>query len=236
MIKLLRIFFTGVVVSFLGALPLGTQNLAAMQIAISDGLQASLLFALGLVVADIAYIYITLLAMQWIQRQKKIFKALEWVTLIIVIALAAANFYAALHPTVQKNVVLSNPIPRFFLGLLLNGINPMQIPFWFGWSTVLLTKKIIAPKWKHYHLFAAGATVGMSVATLLFIFGGRIIADKISHNQDVVYFIIGAIFTITALIQSWKMWRKKDVEHQLEHPEEVTAGFEDTIDDLQQNK
>ncbi|HEY0040829.1 MAG TPA: LysE family transporter [Flavisolibacter sp.] len=236
MLKLLRIFFTGVVVSFLGALPLGTQNLAAMQIAISDGMQPALLFALGLVVADIVYIYITLLAMQWIQRQKKIFKALELVTLVIVIALAAANFYAALHPAVQKNIVLSNPIPRFLLGLILNGINPMQIPFWFGWSTVLLTKKIIKPQWNHYHLFASGATVGMMVATLLFIFGGRIIADKISNNQDVVYFIIGAIFSVTAIIQIWKMWRKKDVEHKLQHPEEITAGFENTIEDFNQNK
>lgn len=232
MLKLLRIFISGVFISFIGALPLGTQNLAAMQIAISDGLQPSLLFALGLVVADIFYIYITLLAMQWIQRQKKIFKALEWVTLLVVLALAAANFNAALHPTVQKNVVLSNPVPRFILGLVLNSINPMQIPFWFGWGTVLLTKKIIEPRWKHYHFFTAGATIGMSAATLLFIFGGRIIADKISNNQDVVYFIIGGIFTITALIQIQKMVKKKDAEHKMEHPEEITAGFEDTVEDI----
>jgi threonine/homoserine/homoserine lactone efflux protein len=234
MLKLLRIFITGVFISFLGALPLGTQNLAAMQIAISDGMQPALLFAGGLVIADIFYIYITLLAMHWIQRQKKIFKALEWVTLIIVIALAAANYYAALHPSVQKNVVLSNPVPRFILGLILNGINPMQIPFWFGWSTVLLTKKIIEPRWKHYHLFVGGATLGMSAATLLFIFGGRLIADKISNNQDIIYFIIGGIFTITAVIQIWKMIKKKDVEHQLAHPEEITAEHEETIEEINQ--
>lgn len=236
MLKLLRIVVTGIFISFLGALPLGTQNLAAMQIAISDGLQPALLFALGLVVADIVYIYITLLAMQWIQKHKTFFKALEWVTLVIVLALAAANFYAALHPGVQKNVVLSNSVPRFLLGLLLNGINPMQVPFWFGWSTVLFTKKIIQPRWKHYHLFSAGATVGMSAATLLFIFGGRLIADKISNNQDIVYFIIGGIFTITAIIQLWKMRKKKDVEHQLDHPEEITAKFEDTIEEINQTK
>jgi threonine/homoserine/homoserine lactone efflux protein len=236
MVKLLRILVSGIFISFLGALPLGTQNLAAMQIAISDGLQPALLFALGLVVADIIYIYITLLAMQWIQRQKKLFKALEWVTLVIVLALAASNFYAALHPAVQKNVMLSNPVPRFVLGLFLNGINPMQIPFWFGWSTVLFTKKILEPRWKHYHFFTVGATIGMSAATLLFIFGGRIIADKIQHNQDIVYFLIGAIFTITALIQIWKMAKKKDVEHQMKHPEEITANLEDTIEEINQTK
>ena len=145
MLKLLRIFFTGIFVSFLGALPLGTQNIAAMQIAISDGLQPAFIFSLGLIVADIFYIYVTLLAMQWIQKQKKLFKALEWITLIIVLALAVSNFYAATHPTVQKNVLLSNSVPRFILGLVLNGVNPMQIPFWFGWSTVLFSKKSCSP-------------------------------------------------------------------------------------------
>src|SRR6476620_5803837 len=229
MLKLLRIFVSGLFISFLGALPLGTQNLAAMQIAISDGLQPALLFGLGQVVADIFYIYITLLAMRWIQKQKKVFKALEWITLLIVLALAAANFYAALHPSVQKNVVLSNPVPRFILGLVLNGLNPMQIPFWFGWGTVLLTKKVIEPKWQHYHFFAAGATLGMSAATLLFIFGGRFIADKIQSNQDIVYYIIGGIFTITEAIQIWKMVKKKDVEHKMENPEEITSEYESTI-------
>jgi len=236
MLKLLRILFTGVFISFIGALPLGTQNLAAMQIAIIDGMQPAFLFAAGLVVADIFYIYVTLLAMQWIQKHKKFFKALEWVTLAIVVSLAAANFYAAVHPGEQKNVVLSNSVPRFVLGLLLNGINPMQIPFWFGWSTVLFTKKIIQPKWNHYHLFSTGATIGMSAATLLFIFGGRLIADKITNNQDIVYFIIGGIFAITALIQVGKMVKKKDVEHKLEHPEEITANFEDAVEDINQNK
>jgi threonine/homoserine/homoserine lactone efflux protein len=203
-----------------------------MQIAISDGLQPALVFAAGLVVADIFYIYITLLAMQWIQRQKKLFKALEWITLLIVIALAVANFRAGFQQAVHKNVLLSNDVPRFVLGIVLNGVNPLQIPFWFGWSTVLFTKKILLPRWKHYHVFCSGATIGMYTATLLFIFGGRLIADKINNNQDVVYFVIGGVFVITAFIQIWKMWKKKDVEHTMEHPEEITAQYEKTVDEI----
>lgn len=235
MLKLLRIFITGVFISFVGALPLGTQNLAAMQIAISDGLQPALIFSLGLVVADIFYIYVTLLAMQWIQKQKKLFRILEWVTLVIVVALAISNFYAASLPRVHKNVLLSNSVPRFVLGLFLNGVNPMQIPFWFGWSTVLFTKKILQPRWKHYNLFVTGATVGFSIAILIFIFGGRLIADKISNNQDIVYYIIGGIFSVTAIIQIWKMLKKKDVEHQMEHPEEIKVPFEETIIDINED-
>lgn len=225
MLKALRIFLTGIAIAFVGMLPLGTQNLAAMQIAISDGLQPAILFALGMVVPDVLYVYVTLLSMQWIQKQKKLFKALEWVTLAIVVALALANFYAALHPSVEKNVLLSNALPKFLLGVVINGVNPMQIPFWFGWSTILFTKKILEPRWRHYHIYAAGVAIGMFGGTAVFIFGGRLIADGISSNQNILYILVGIVFTITALLQVWKMRRNKTALHKLEHTEVITDSF-----------
>jgi len=44
--KLLRVFITGMFISFLGSLPLGTLNIAAMQISISDGVVPALKFSL----------------------------------------------------------------------------------------------------------------------------------------------------------------------------------------------
>jgi threonine/homoserine/homoserine lactone efflux protein len=232
MLNALRIFLTGIAIAFVGMLPLGTQNLAAMQIAISDGLQPAILFALGMVVPDVMYVYVTLLSMQWIQKQKKLFKALEWITLLIVVSLALANFYAALHPSVEKNVLLSNAMPKFLLGVVINGVNPMQIPFWFGWSTILFTKKILEPRWQHYHIYAAGVAIGMFAGTAVFIFGGRLMADKVSNNQNVLYILVGIVFTITALLQVWKMRKNKTTLHKLDHPEEITASFAPAKDEI----
>lgn len=225
MLNAIRIFFIGLFIAFVGMLPLGTQNIAAMQIAIDDGLQPAILFALGMLIPDVFYVLATLLAMQWIQKQKGLFKALEWITLLIVMALAVANFYAALQPTVHKNILLSNGLPKFFLGFLMNSVNPMQIPFWFGWSTVLLTKKLLRPRWKDYIIYATGVVIGTFGGTSVFIFGGRLIADKISRNQNILYIAVGIVFTITALLQIWKMRKKKDVANRLEHPEEITSTF-----------
>jgi threonine/homoserine/homoserine lactone efflux protein len=50
---LLKIFFTGMLVSFLGSLPLGTLNIAAMQISVSDGIYAAILFSVGSLTAEI---------------------------------------------------------------------------------------------------------------------------------------------------------------------------------------
>ena len=72
--KLLRIFWLGMMISFLGTLPLGTLNISAMQIAISDGSRPAVYFALGALLVEIIYVRISLVAMNWITGKKKIFR------------------------------------------------------------------------------------------------------------------------------------------------------------------
>lgn len=226
---LLRIFFTGMLVSFIGSLPLGTLNVAAMQISVSDGINQAILFSLGSLLIEVIYVRISLVAIDWIRKQERILKILEWVTLLIVIALAASSFYAALHPNTSKNVVLSSTLPKFALGLTMSALNPVQIPFWFGWSTVLFTKKVLLPKNSHYNFYIVGIGIGTFIGNCVFIFGGQLIVDKLNANQHILSWVIGGIFAITALIQFIRIFRKKDPAHQLQHPEEVTHGLEKKI-------
>lgn len=209
--QLVRVFFVGMMVSFLGSLPLGTLNIAAMQISITDGYSPALGFALGLLIVEIIYVRISLVAMDKIRKQEKVLRALEWLTLLIVVALAVSSFIAAYKNNAHaKNIILSNSMPRFVLGLFMSAINPVQIPFWFGWSTVLFTKKILLPRADNYNVYILGIGIGTFLATCIFIFGGKLIVEKLNTNQNTLHWIIGCIFTLTAIIQVYKMWRKKD--------------------------
>ena len=219
--KLLRILITGLFISFLGTLPLGTLNIAAMQIAVTDGIRPSLYFACGVLLVEIVYVRMSLVAMDWVRKQQRLFRILEWITLFIIVALAVASFVAAADPGVKKNVILSNTMHRFLLGLMMSAINPMQIPFWFGWSTVLFTKKVLLPKNSHYNFYILGIGLGTFTGMCLFIFGGRFLVDSLNAHQKMLNWVIGGIFALTALIQLWRMLRKKDVVHQIDHPEEM---------------
>ena len=212
MSQYIRIFFVGMMVSFIGSLPLGTLNIAAMQISISDGYIAALWFAVGMLLVEIIYVRLSLVAMDKIRKQTKVLKAMEWITLIIIIALAVFSFIAATKGGGKtKNILLSNGMPRFFLGIIMSAINPVQIPFWFGWSTVLFAKKILLPRNDHYNVYIVGIGLGTFLGTCIFIFGGLLIVNKLNANQNMLNYIIGSIFSITALIQMWKMWKKKGV-------------------------
>jgi threonine/homoserine/homoserine lactone efflux protein len=200
------------VVSFLGSLPLGTLNVAAMQISISDGISEAMLFSVGSLLVEIVYVRVSLVAIDWIRKQEKILRILEWVTLFIVLALAISSFYAALHPKTGKNIVLSSTLPKFVLGALMCAVNPVQIPFWFGWSTVLFTKKILLPKQSHYNSYILGIGLGTFAGNCVFIFGGQLMVDKLNANQNILSWVIGGIFAVTAIIQLLRILRKKDPE------------------------
>lgn len=232
---LFRIFITGMLVSFVGSLPLGTLNILAMKISIYDGIMAAILFAIGSLLVEVIYVRISLVAMDWVRKQDKLLKTLEWVTLFIVLALAIASFYAALHPGTdgdnggRRSLPVMNP---FLFGVVMCAVNPVQIPFWFGWSTVLFTKKILLPQKDHYNAYIAGIGIGTFIGNCVFIFGGLLIASKINNNQHILNWIIGGIFAVTALIQLWRILSHKGPADKLEHPEEMVEKIEEQVEKI----
>ena len=196
-------------ISFLGTLPLGTLNVAAMQISVSDGIRPALYFSLGALLIEIIYVRISLVAMDWVQRQERLFRWLEWITVLIIAALAVSSFIAAASPHAQKNVILSHTIPRFWLGVAMSAINPAQIPFWFGWSSALFTKKLLQPRNDHYNTYIAGIGLGTFMGNSIFIFGGQLIVNRLNANQGLISWIIGGVFAVTAIIMTWRIVRRK---------------------------
>jgi threonine/homoserine/homoserine lactone efflux protein len=212
--KLLRIFCMGLIISFFGTLPLGTLNISALQLSVSDGIRPAIFFSLGALSVEIIYVRISLAGIHWMRKQKKFFLLLEWVTLLIIFALAIASFIAAAKPSVTKNILLSNGTPRFLLGMAMSAVNPMQIPFWFGWSTLMFTRKWLQPKHNHYNAYVGGIGIGTLIGHLFFILGGRFVGGM-GASHHVINGLIGCIFVLTGILQFLKMMRHKDPAAQL---------------------
>jgi threonine/homoserine/homoserine lactone efflux protein len=214
---LVKVFFWGMLVSFLGSLPLGTLNVAAMQISVQESIQNAIYFSLGSLLVEMIYVRISLVGINWVRKQKKLFRWMEWITLAIVVALAVGSFIAAMEPHHAKNVMLNNNVHRFLLGVMLSAISPMQIPFWFGWSTILFTKNILLPKNSYYNLYIVGIGLGTLMGNCVFIFGGKFIVQKLNTNQNLLNWIIGGIFALTAIILLIKILLHKDASKKLEN-------------------
>lgn len=216
--KFARIFLWGLLISFIGTLPLGTLNVAALQISITNGILQAIYFALGCLVVEMFYVRVSLLGMDWVMRQQKLMKILDWLTFLIMVLLAVGSFIAASKGGAKEhgNFFLQSKMHKFLLGATMSAINPVQIPFWFGWSTVLFGKGILQKgKW-FYNIYILGIGIGTLLGNCLFIFGGRWLVNGIKDSELYLNWIIGGIFAITALIQLYRILTKKDTFEQLE--------------------
>ncbi len=206
----IKVFFWGMIISFLGTLAPSPLNITAMQISVHESIAIATYFSLGTILTEIIYVRLCLVGVNWLRKQKIIFRWFEWITFFLILALSIGSFIAASKSHATQNVILDNNINRFLLGMLMSALTPMHIPFWIGWSTILFTKKILKADNTTYYIYITGVAIGTFLANCLFIFGGKYIVDLLNANQRVFNWVIGGIFAITAIIQLVKILWFKD--------------------------
>jgi threonine/homoserine/homoserine lactone efflux protein len=212
----MQIFAAGLLISFLGSLPLGTLNVAAMQIGIQENITQALYFSLGSLLVEMFYVRLSLVGIDWVRKQHVLLKWMEWLTFIIIAALAIGSFWAANKNSGDaKNIMLDNQMHRFLLGMMMSAVNPVQIPFWFGWSNVLFSRDILRAESSHYNTYIIGIGLGTLLGNAVFIFGGKWLFGQLSNGQQYLHLAIGSVFAGTAILQLIKIMRNKTAADKL---------------------
>lgn len=195
----------GLLISFLGSLPLGTMNVTATHIAVSQGARAGFIYSLGSMLVEAFCVYLVLQAMNWADRQRRFFRFFEWVALLLLFALSISSFVAAIRMRGFEAALPATIKYPFFTGMFLSATNPLHIIFWLGWSTVLLNKNILLPNRGNHHAYVAGIGIGTLMGFAVYILGGSYFVRQLKTNQDAINWAIGIILLATALIQLYKM-------------------------------
>lgn len=210
MFSLLSLFAAGLVISFLGSLPLGTLNIAAMQIGVQESTRRALLFALGVAIVELVYVRLSLKGVDWIMANQKVFYWMEWATVVLFSVLGISSLLAARKQASQKkNLLLNNTVNRFWLGVTMSAVNPVQIPFWFMWSSYLFSVKILQSGSLNFNVYTAGIGVGTVAGLLLFIFGGRWLVRRLNAGQRTLNFLVGGVFIMSAIVQLVRLLGKR---------------------------
>lgn len=202
MYSLFQIFVTGMLISFLGTLPPGSLNIAAMQVAIEERTRNAVWFALGVALVEVLYVRVSLQATDWVTAHRAVFQVLEWVTATLFVVLAASSFLAARGKAREKkSLLLNNTINRFWLGFSMSAINPVQIPFWFIWSAYLLSTHVLQPSAAGYSSYIAGIGLGTMAGLAVFIFCGRGLIIRMNAGRRAVNVVVGLVFLVSAVIE-----------------------------------
>jgi len=200
-----RVFFWGMLVSFLGSLPLGTMNVTVTQISVQAGIRGGFVFAWGSMVIEVIIVRIALITMKWVTGQHKLFRFLEYITISVILFLSIASFVAA-----YKMSGFASPLPvrslnPFWWGAFLSLTNPLHIPFWIGWSTILMNKDILRPVPAQYNWYVAGIGLGTLLGFAVFIYAGNFLVTMIQQHESLLNCVIGVVLLATAMIQIKKM-------------------------------
>ena len=200
--------FMGMLVSFLGQLPLGNMSITATQIYIQENLKNAWKYAVGVAIVEVIYLRLSLKGVDWIMQHKLFFTILGWFTVALFLTLGIASFVTARKQQADKKaLLLKNKLDRFLLGMSMSALNPAQIPFWFIWSTYLLDNKVIQPVSTQYDAFTFGAGCGTIAGLALYIHGGNWLITKMNTSTKTLNTVMGVIFIVSALIQLYRMMR-----------------------------
>jgi len=200
--------FMGMLVSFLGQLPLGNMSITATQIYVQESLKNAWKYAIGVALIEIIYLRLSLKGVDWIMQHQLFFRILGWLTVALFLFLGIASFVSAKKQKADKKaLLLNNKLDRFLLGISMSALNPAQIPFWFIWSTYLLDNKVIQPVSAQYDSFTIGAGCGTIAGLAVYIYGGNWLITKMKTSTKTLNMIMGGIFILSAFIQLYRMFR-----------------------------
>jgi hypothetical protein len=103
-----------------------------------------------------------------------------------------------------------NLFMQFIWGTFLCAINPVQIPFWFLWSTYLISNKKLEPRNNQYNLYCVGIGIGTLLGEGIYVFGGEWLVKIVGAKQQQISYFVGGIFLLTALIQLYRVLAQKN--------------------------
>lgn len=188
--------FYGLLISFVGALPLGTLNITAFNIAASQDVWEALLFSLAAVFVELVVVRFTLAGNKKINFNGKLSFYVLPFAVGLLLYLAISSFMsaggaqelktsAAVFPMIQSSVLL---------GLLLSVSNPLHIPFWVGWNRLLVSKRVLHNTLGSYASYILGIGIGSMGALLIFIFLGKHIFGNYQQYSSMIALIMGCLY------------------------------------------
>lgn len=201
----IKIFYWGMLISFLGSLPPGIINIAASQIAGKQGNGNAMIYAVGSMLAEVIVVRIALNGMSWITRNQKFFLILEWIAAALLVIFSITCFITANQMQEFPVILPAWTLPPFLTGIALSAINPLHIPFWLGWSTVLMNKGVLIPKSRQYNIYIIGIATGTMAGFTAFIFGGQYLLKAFQSNQYLINLVVGMALSVTAFLHIRKM-------------------------------
>jgi hypothetical protein len=159
--KIFKNTLVGFAVSFVGSLPFGYLNLIGFQIYTQKGIDSLVYYLFGIIAIESIVIYSTLIFAAKLNSNRKLLQFIEAFAIVFLFFLAYL-FYSQSQSEIPEENYLSNYLnySAFVIGLICNGLNFMQIPFWLSWNLYVVNANYIDLNKKRQLYYVLGTLIG----------------------------------------------------------------------------
>ncbi|MDQ5929899.1 MAG: hypothetical protein QG594_1680 [Bacteroidota bacterium] len=206
----LKNIFFGFIVSFLGSLPLGYLNIVGVEIISKSGINSLFFYLFGIIIVEAVVIYFTVIFASQLAESKRLMKFIDFFALFFLLIIAYL-FYTHSDTTTTEHNYLETyfQYSPFLIGMVLCGLNFIQIPFWLGWNLYLMNGHYISLVQKLKFYYILGTLVGTFFGMLSIIILLNSLSQKIVDcSKLIIPILIPLFFMVLAIFQAFKVKRK----------------------------
>lgn len=211
----IKLALIGLGISFIGTLPLGVLNLTALRLSVTDSQWVAIRFSIGALLVEMFYVILSLKVIGNINHNPKLYKLANWFSFFLLLVFAIYSFMqAAEAPVAKMDFKVTHQLNGWNLstwpflgGMIMSALNPLQIPFWLGWSTLLMQKQLLNSNPYRQLFYVLGIGTGTFAGNLVFIFGGQWLFERMGSSQLQLHLILGTAFLLGAIFQGWKLYK-----------------------------
>nr|WP_315243454.1 LysE family transporter [uncultured Flavobacterium sp.] len=198
---LLTPLISGFIAAIIGIIPPGLINMTAAKINLKEGKKNALWFVIGAVLVIFFQVYVAVLFAQVINSRPDVVALLREVGFGIFSVLTIYFLFIAKGPKTKKSKIQKkSKESRFFLGMLLSGLNFFPIPYYVLVSVTLASYHLFVFESNIIFTFVLGSVLGSFAVLYSYIaFFGRI-EKKTDYMMRNMNTIIGSITGLIALV------------------------------------
>ena len=198
--------FLGFFTAFIGIIPPGLINMTAAKVNLKEGKRNAMWFVLGAILVIFFQSFFAILFAKIINRRPDLVTLLREVGLGIFATLTLYFLVLAKKPKDKARKLKKNSkTNRFFMGMLLSGLNFFPIPYYVFVSVTLASFKLFSFDTTSIFIFVNGVILGSFLVFYCYISFFNKIENKTDYVTKNMNTIIGSITGLISVITLWNV-------------------------------
>jgi threonine/homoserine/homoserine lactone efflux protein len=194
----------GLVLSFIGSLPLGMINMTVAETAIQKGNRQALTVALGAAIIEFIQAWVAITCTHLILGNTSMELLFNGIAVVVFFLLAAYYFWQSGIQNSHLPEKKRTQLPDFWKGVAVSSLNVMVFPYWIFYATYLNVNEWMQLDQLSILLFSGGVMLGAFLLFALYARLGLWIVQRAAIVTRYADLIIAIILLLFGLFQLYR--------------------------------